>query len=263
MSLDMSTLIQMLRQQQSSGRNPEDAVSAVLENLQAQTHLQRSWLPLSLEDLRTFSQALSSAFSGLSLVEYARLLQPVSASAEELALVLNHEFTPRPAELAGALLDDRVYPETGRAEMKEILKACRYDDASIEQALRLNYPIDMEVQADQPWQKTGLILKQEEKAIIDYISGTWFISHSVPDCDANDEPRYIARSGYAMPGKPEGGLIGIMNNTPFWVGKHAETPAGSDGQLCLCANDDLEGQYGAGLRDNHGSLKVRIRVTLR
>jgi hypothetical protein len=45
---------------------------------------------------------------------------------------------------------------------------------------------------------------------------------------AAGNPRLIAKSGYALPGQPEGALIGRIGNSgvPFMVGNQVQLPRG-------------------------------------
>lgn len=55
-------------------------------------------------------------------------------------------------------------------------------------------------------------------------------------------------------------MIGRISSTgaPFLIGDLAQIPAGQQGELQLCINDDLEGRYGVGLADNQGALTVQV-----
>ncbi len=120
----------------------------------------------------------------------------------------------------------------------------------------------IEIFANQPWQRTGLTLTKAEKIKIEYQSGWWFISPTVNNCDGNGAGP-LGKPGYTMVGVREGSLIGRVGEQVFYVGNNGETPEGTEGELELCPNDDLEGRYGAGLRDNSGSLTVKLTLWLR
>lgn len=122
--------------------------------------------------------------------------------------------------------------------------------------------VTYQVHADRKWQKTGIKVTKLEKAVITYRDGSWNISPAVRGCGANGTGVYIAKPGYTMPGKPEGGLIGRIGSDVFWIGSRGETPAGLQGELELCVNDDLDGRYGAGFQDNSGSITVEIALWL-
>ncbi|MDD2967493.1 MAG: hypothetical protein PHN64_08475 [Desulfovibrionaceae bacterium] len=266
MTVNSETLTEALRQQVRESKSPAEAVSAVLTSLQiaSSTRRENTQTPLS-----AVSQAVTAVWAAMSLVEYARLLRPYSQSAMELVLALYAAIIPHPSaiEMCWALLDDHVYPQTGKEEMRSILNACGYSDTDISQALNACFPdskaITVEVQAGRAWQNTGACIGAGEKAIIEYQSGTWSISPAIPNCGASGSSSHIAKNGYAMPNKPEGGLIGRIGGTVFWAGKYGETPLGIVGELQLCPNDDLQGVYGAGLKDNSGSVKVKITVIRR
>lgn len=115
------------------------------------------------------------------------------------------------------------------------------------------------------WQDTGITISNEmPNVIINYLSGLWTANphdNGGKLYDANGNPQFIeAKRGYAMPGKNEGALIAMVGTTVFLVGNNAKVPTGLTGQLMLCINDDLNGIYGAGLKDNIGSITVSISV---
>lgn len=91
--------------------------------------------------------------------------------------------------------------------------------------------------------------------------GQWTANPATGMVGAAGNPRLIAKPGYALPGQPEGALIGRIGNSgvPFLVGNQVQLPRGQQGELQLCINDDLDGRYGAGLSDNLGSLSVEVR----
>jgi hypothetical protein len=103
-------------------------------------------------------------------------------------------------------------------------------------------------------------------ANISYLSGLWTANPNDNNGElynAAGNPTYInAKSGYTMPNENEGALIGKIGQTVFLIGMGATTPAGLSGNLELCINDDLTGEYGAGLADNIGSIVMQITVGL-
>jgi len=122
----------------------------------------------------------------------------------------------------------------------------------------------VKVQADIAWQNTGVQLSASETATITYQSGLWTANPNDNNgqlYDANGNPTFIeAKPGYTMPGKNEGALIGRIGDTVFFVGNEAVTPSGLSGEIQLCINDDLTGEYGAGLTDNIEGIAVQIQV---
>jgi hypothetical protein len=129
-------------------------------------------------------------------------------------------------------------------------------------ALLLVTPVT--VQAYVAWQNTGVALNAGNKASIQYASGLWTANpgdNGGQLYNANGNPTFIpSKPGYTMPGQNEGALIGKVGNTVFLVGMGATVPAGLTGEIQLCINDDLNGQYGAGLTDNIGFIVVAINV---
>lgn len=276
--MNAKLLANILHKQASQGCSPAAAIAVVWDILQQEQQTsQEIDLPFMGNDNNTQATMLAmmakniiELWPGLTLVEYARLLKKMSKGSVVLlgcALCYAVKPTPPAIKLCGALLDAEVYPNTDKEEMRCVFTSCeckgKYSEADIVAALQHYFPsviITFDVQADKPWQNTGVHIKATEKAIINYQSGTWYISPSVPNCDAEGNYRYIAKTGYAMQYKPEGGLIGRIGTEVFWVGAHCETPPGAVGELQLCPNDDLDARYGCGLRDNSGSLKVSITV---
>lgn len=117
-----------------------------------------------------------------------------------------------------------------------------------------------------PWLDTGIRMNETTVATISYLGGLWTANPNDNNgqlYNANGNPIYInAKPGYTMPNENEGALIGRIGQTVFLVGMGVTTPAGLVGKLELCINDDLTGEYGAGLSDNIGSIAVQISVGL-
>lgn len=204
----------------------------------------------------------------LTITEMIHMLKECSFSKEEIAVQLKKVFEERQRELlaielAEGLLSGENFPDISKEEMKLILEKCQYDASQVRQAIKMLYPIRIQVEGNKSWQDTGIILKQDEKATIKYISGRWYISPAAWGCDAEGGWQASNRRGYPMPSMREGALIGRVGEQIFYVGRHGETPKGVEGKLELVTNDDLEGWYGAGLTDNVGSLEVEIRVSSR
>lgn len=115
-----------------------------------------------------------------------------------------------------------------------------------------------------PWLDTGIRLNESTFATISYVSGLWTANPNDNGgllYNSAGNPTYInAKPGYTMPNENEGALIGRVGQTVFLIGLGATTPPGLSGKLELCINDDLNGEYGAGLSDNIGSVNVQITV---
>ena len=129
-------------------------------------------------------------------------------------------------------------------------------------ALFLVTPVS--VQADIAWQNTGVVISAANTVKITYQSGLWTANpqdNGGKLYDAYGNPNFIpAKQGYTLPGENEGALIGKVGNTVFLIGMGATLPANLSGEIQLCINDDLNGQYGAGLTDNLGAIAVSINV---
>jgi len=134
---------------------------------------------------------------------------------------------------------------------------------SIMPALLLVTPVT--VQADIAWQNTGVVVNGViNRATIQYASGLWTANpkdNGGQLYDANGNPKVIpSKPGYTMPGQNEGALIGKVGDTIFLVGMGTTVPLGLSGEIQLCINDDLKGQYSPGLTDNIGSIVVTINM---
>ncbi len=120
------------------------------------------------------------------------------------------------------------------------------------------------VQADIAWQNTGVVISASNTVSINYASGLWTANpqdNGGQLYNAYGNPTFIsAKSGYTMPGQNEGALIGKVGNTIFLIGMGITLPQNLSGEIQLCINDDLNGEYGAGLTDNLGSIVVTIDV---
>ena len=120
------------------------------------------------------------------------------------------------------------------------------------------------VKANQAWQDTGFTLAAEKTVTISYKVGQWTADPSTNNGNlygANGNPNIkVTQSGYPIQNVNMGALIGrVGTNPPFLIGDGpVVTPVNQVGALQLCINDDLNGEYGAGLSDNIGSLLVKI-----
>ncbi|WP_370978303.1 flavin monoamine oxidase family protein [Agaribacterium sp. ZY112] len=120
--------------------------------------------------------------------------------------------------------------------------------------------------ADVAWQKTGVSIPAGATAQVFYISGEWTDNPNEnggalygPTGTPLETP---AQPGYTLPGANEGALVGRVNGgDAFLIGDGTTLPAGLSGELELCINDDLLGQYGAGLTDNQGSIMMQVYIT--
>jgi hypothetical protein len=115
------------------------------------------------------------------------------------------------------------------------------------------------VPANQLWFDTGVDLAQGETVKIKYTGGKWSVSPQDLNLTATGTTRFNGKPNYALPGKPAGSLIGkIGNGSSFYVGKIYELPVGQVGRLYLTANDDQGAKFGAGYKDNSGSINIDI-----
>jgi len=116
------------------------------------------------------------------------------------------------------------------------------------------------VQSKQVWPSTNYSVKAGDRIVVTWLSGEWSANPAWGILvNGNGNPSFpSAKTGYAMPGQPEGALVGKVGNSVFLVGNTAVVPANLAGTLYLAINDDVNGIYGAGYTDNIGALKVMI-----
>lgn len=122
------------------------------------------------------------------------------------------------------------------------------------------------VQSQQPWQATGVTLPPGVAVTIAYQNGLWTAdpeTNGGRPYDASGCPNVIVpkdQTSYPITGVRMGALVGrVAGGTPFLVGDGPYTIlSAAGGPLELCINDDLTGRYGAGLKDNRGSVNVFI-----
>lgn len=156
------------------------------------------------------------------------------------------------------LVGDGVFPTTGTSNPSLTIAALSFQ-AGDTLANDLMAAI-VQVQANQPWQGTGVQIAGPGPRLVRYVSGQWLASPVGGMVDGNGSAGLIAKDGYTLPGASEGALIGRIGNmgTPFLIADLAQIPPGQQGELQLCINDDLNGRYGVGLADNHGALTVQV-----
>lgn len=115
------------------------------------------------------------------------------------------------------------------------------------------------VQSTPKWQDTGVVVGRAPVAIR-VTGGAWTANPATGMVGPGGNPRFIAKPGYALPGAPEGMLIGRVGKHVFPVGAGSSIPPGIRGKLELVINDDLRGFYGRGATDNRGALTVAITI---
>lgn len=126
--------------------------------------------------------------------------------------------------------------------------------------------VELTVQSTQTWLNTGINIAPGKTMTIAYQSGTWTADPNTNNghlYDANGCPGItVTQPGYPLPGVNMGALVGQVGSNPvFLIGDGPiPTPSGQSGTLKLCINDDLKGLYGPGLKDNSGSVTVKINA---
>jgi hypothetical protein len=116
------------------------------------------------------------------------------------------------------------------------------------------------VPSRQVWPSTGYTVQSGNKIVVVWLSGEWSANPAWGKLfNGNGNPQYPqAKTGYALPGAPEGALVGKVGNQAFLIGNTAIVPQHLSGTLLLAINDDVNGIYGPGYKDNIGELKVMI-----
>lgn len=121
------------------------------------------------------------------------------------------------------------------------------------------------IDATKKWQATGVFVKSDTDTIsVTRAAGSW-TSHSgrrtEKYLDGQGWSGHKAKPGYALPGAPDGALVGrIGDSAPFYIGNRGRVPTQTRGELFLTINDDLDARYGAGYPDNDGALYVVVRA---
>tara|TARA_B100000678_G_scaffold145601_1_gene121596 strand:+ start:1111 stop:1869 length:759 start_codon:yes stop_codon:yes gene_type:complete len=250
----MSTqqLIELLTACKAAGMSPSAAAAAVMGG---QAHDQ---VP-SLEQARGERTLMGAIATGDLSIGLETVWSGISAS--ELAAILHSEFPKANAvEIAQAV--QSALPNTAQSEMYAALTGCGFSQEDAQGAVNILYPASVTVQANQAWQSTGVNLTGKQRTEIRWTGGMWTANPANGMCGGAGDRRFIAATGYTMPGQPEGALIGKVGDNPvFMVGDAAEAPGGQSGLLSLCINDDLNGIYGAGLSDNEGALSVTVETS--
>jgi choline dehydrogenase-like flavoprotein len=157
------------------------------------------------------------------------------------------------------LVGDGVFPTTGTANPTLTLTALAFQAADAVASDLLARTV--QVQANQPWQGTGVQVNGYSWQLAVCRGGQWTANPATGMVGGDGHAGLIAKPGYSLPGANEGALIGRIgsNGTPFLIGAMGQLPRGQQGELQLCINDDLDGRYGAGMSDNQGSLSVEVR----
>ena len=241
---DISALVESLSSFKAAGLSPAAAVAALV----AQERAGGGALPPEITP-ESLAQALEQVFPG-------------SLTPAELAQIIHVQFPDLPAlGVAEAVLIG--LPGTGRADMLAALVGAGLLTNDSQGAVNILYPITIAIQANQAWTETSVILTGQQVTHLTFVGGFWCSNPGDGTTGPDGYPQFpSAKPGYTLPGVPEGAMIGrVGNNAPFLVGSAYIMRSGQTGPLSLCINDDLDGRYGMGLRDNFGALTFTIRTT--
>ena len=165
-------------------------------------------------------------------------------------------------DLCGCLIRHAGYSELTKEQIRDILSRLNYNEKEIQYACQFMGPTEFEVNAKLPWQKTGIYIRPWNQIQIKHISGKWVFNPELQSCGPEGNRGLFAKYGYALPGSPEGALIGKVGEYKFNAGATNTICIDEEGELEFVINDDLDSGYGAGLRDNSGSIKVSIEFII-
>lgn len=179
---------------------------------------------------------------------------------DKMAAILHKLYPLKTSTEIGQILLEN-YPKLTRYEMQKALNGAGFLSVDTQKTLNELYPIT--VKSTLPWQATGVIVGSADSLQIVAL-GKWGINNGPSgQCDADGIASLVAKMYYTLPNKPEGALIGrIGDNPPYLAGNSSYAPKGQTGELHLCINDDLDGKYGLGLKDNVGELKIIATIDL-
>lgn len=201
------------------------------------------------------------ANAGMTPLELAQSLKIYFGNANDVALGVKLGYPDLTSTAIGKLLlDPSIYPALTRVDMQAALLFAGFNQQDVNAALNALYPIQVNVtvQANIAWQDTGVTVSAGTGISVTYVSGLWTANPYTGFVTSVGNPSYIAKPGYTLQGAYEGALIGRVGENLFLIGAGATVPAGLSGPLQLCINDDLNGIYGPGLRDNTGSVNMLI-----
>ncbi|MEE3627191.1 hypothetical protein UCD39_24955 [Nitrospirillum sp. BR 11752] len=241
---DISPLVESLSNSKAAGLSPVAAAALV-----AQACAGGSGAPPFEISPESLAQALEQVFPG-------------SLTPAELAQIIHTQFPDLPAlGVAEAVLAG--LPGTSRADMLAALVGAGLPANDSQGAVNILYPVTIAIQANQAWQAAGVTLTGQQVTHLAFVSGSWSANPADGTTGPDGYPQFpSARPGYTLPTAPQGAMIGrIGNNAPFLVGSAYVVQPGPTGDLSLCINDDLDGRYGMGLRDNFGALTFTITTT--
>ncbi|MFK2913259.1 hypothetical protein [Pseudomonas sp. 3HC3] len=240
--MSTESLISILQSLKQQGLSPLDAIRSALSQPQSQSRALGS-----TEDSTTVAEAVIEVFSPLTATQLATILHSLYPAMTAL-------------EVGTTILSPKVLPATAATEMTEALTKAGFSAESVSDAVNILYPVAVTIQANQAWQSTGVTVTGRQITLIT-AEGSWTANPATGKVGPAGNTSYRAKEGYTLPGAFEGALIGRLgNNAPFLVGPQVKVPAGQSGLLLLCINDDINGIYGAGLKDNQGSLQVKIET---
>lgn len=200
-------------------------------------------------------------------LQMAELLKRYFNSPTEVVKGMHHGFpAATPLEIGTILIDPNVFPALDKPSFMSAMETGGYTVNDSQTVANTLFPPTttvrtVVVQGNQSWQNIGVSVGPGQTATIRYKSGSWYVSPGIGYCGPEGSYSYYAKSGYALPGYREGGLVARVGGQAFWVGTQASVPNGRYGAIELVMNDDINSYYGLGIRDNAGALTVEITVT--
>ena len=256
MSTDTEALATALHAQRLLGRTPARAMATLAALPKALTGLNRSHVCAA-----TLGAMLNHVYAGdISARDTAVILRDTGYALGDVAMALREAWPTLSALDAGViLLDPRMGPGPARADMVAALDHAGYLPRAIALAARILFPVTVTVRARDGWQSTGVTVDAQQTTTVACQGGSWTVDPAQGGCDGAGYAAWSAGPTCPLPAAPTGSLVGRIGSAHFLVGNVTTVPAGLEGMLELCINDDAAG---AGLAGKGGRLMVRISTKI-
>lgn len=259
MSTDAEALATALHAQLLLGRTPARAMATLATLPKSLTGLNQTQLGAS-----ALGAMLNNVYAGkISPLDTADILCDMGYPLADIAVALRQACPALSALETGAiLLDQQIYPATGRGDLATALDGAGYDARATRQAATILYPVTVTIQARGGWQSAGITVDPNYTTTIACQSGNWTIDADAGGCDGAGYAALIAGPACPVPGAAKGALVGRVDSTNFLIGDVTTVPAGLTGPLELCINNDAAAENGAGQAGNGGRLLVRVSTKI-
>jgi hypothetical protein len=256
MSTDTEALATALHAQRLLGRTPARAMATLAALPKSLTGLNRAHVCAA-----TLGAMLNRVYAGdISARDTAVILRDTGYALGDVALALRAAWPAMAALDTGIiLLDPRMGPGPARADLVAALAHAGYQPRAIALAARILFPVTVTVRARDGWQSTGIIVDAQQTTTIACQGGSWTVDPAHGGCDGAGYPAWSAGPACPLPAAPTGSLVGRIGATHFLVGNVTTVPAGLEGSLELCINDNAATPDLAG---KGGRLMVRISMKI-